>query len=91
MINEYQNAIRDHIQRLINQNMVAQLIIWDVQSDEAKDPTLLCRRVYGSQLHVDVIKIACGISGFWEKLPEQRIALPTLNDILRMRREYLEN
>ena len=49
MINEYRNAIRDHINRFIEQGKLNQLIVWDVQQDEAQDPTLLSLRVYGSR------------------------------------------
>ncbi|WPE82801.1 hypothetical protein SB581_07475 [Acinetobacter baumannii] len=88
MINEFRNAIRDHINRTIQQGRLNQLIIWDVKSDEAADPTLLSFRIYGSRIHTDVIQVACGVSGIWEKLPEKRIAVPTINDVLRLRNEY---
>ncbi len=88
MINEFRNAIRDHINRTIQQGKLNQLIIWDVKSDEAADPTLLSFRIYGSRIHTDVIQVACGVSGIWEKLPEKRIAVPIINDVLRLRNEY---
>lgn len=88
MINEYRNAIRDHINRTIQQGKLNQLIIWDVKSDESADPTLLSLRIYGSRLHTDVIQVACEVSGIWEKLPEKRIAVPAITDVLRLRNEY---
>ncbi|KYQ83155.1 hypothetical protein AWW72_15510 [Acinetobacter sp. NRRL B-65365] len=88
MINEYRNAIRDHINRIVQQGKLSQLIIWDVKSDEATDPTLLSLRIYGTRIHTDVIQVACGVSGIWEKLPEKRIAVPTISDVLRIRNEY---
>lgn len=89
MINEYRNAVRDHIARMIKQGKLNQLIVWDVQADEAQDPTLLSSRIYGSRQYTDVIQVACGTSGIWEKLPMKRIAVPRIADVLRLRREYL--
>lgn len=89
MINEYRNAIRDHINRNIQQGKLNNLVVWDVQSDEAKDPTLLSFRIYGTRQHVDVIQVACGVNGIWEKLPEKRIAVPLIIDVLRLRNEYI--
>ena len=89
MINEYRNAIRDHINRFIEQGKLNQLIVWDIQYDEAKDPTLLSLRVYGSRAYTDVIQVACGTSDIWEQLPINRIAVPLIADVLRFRREYL--
>ncbi len=89
MINEYRNAIRDHINRLIKQGKLNQLIVWDIQQDEAQDPTLLSLRMYGSRAYTDVIQVACGTSGIWEKLPVKRIAVPLIEDVLKFRCEYL--
>ena len=89
MNNEYRNAIRDLINKNIQQGTLNNLIVWDVRSDEAQDPTLLSLRIYGSRKHTDVIQVACGVSGIWEKLPEKRIAVPLIADVLKLRREYL--
>ena len=89
MINEYRNAIRDHINRLIKQGKLNQLIVWDIQHDEAQDLTLLSLRMYGSRAYTDVIQVACGTSGIWEKLPVKRIAVPLIADVLKFRREFL--
>ena len=88
MINEYRNAIRDLINRNIQQGTLNNLIVWDVRSDEAQDPTLLSLRIYGSRKHTDVIQVACGVSGIYEKLPEKRIAVPKIADVMRLRTEY---
>lgn len=88
MINEYRNAIRDLINKNIQQGTLNNLIVWDVRSDEAQDPTLLSLRIYGSRKHTDVIQVACGVSGIYEKLPEKRIAVPKIADVMRLRTEY---
>jgi hypothetical protein len=63
MLIEYQNN-----ENLINKNMqlgkLNSLIVWDVKSDEAQDPTLLSLRIYGSRNHTDVIQVACGVLEF---------------------------
>lgn len=89
MINDYRNAIRDHIERLRNIGNLRNMIIWDVQVDEATDPTLLSNRAYNTRQHVDVVLVACGVSGIWEKLPEERIVLPLLRDVLALRKIYM--
>ncbi|WP_111896147.1 hypothetical protein [Acinetobacter sp. MB5] len=89
MINDYRNAIREHIERLKNVGNLSNMIIWDVQVDEASDPTLLSNRAYNTHQHVDVVLVACGVSGVWEKLPEQRIVLPLLKDVLALRKIYM--
>ncbi|MCG2572041.1 hypothetical protein LVY74_00510 [Acinetobacter sp. ME22] len=89
MINDYRNAIREHIERLKNIGNLSNMIIWDVQVDEASDPTLLSNRAYNNRQHVDVVLVACGVSGVWEKLPEQRIVLPLLKDVLALRKIYM--
>ena len=88
MNNEYRNAIRDLINKNIQQGTLNNLIVWDVRSDEAQDPTLLSLRIYGSRKHTDVIQVACGVSGIYEKLPEKRIAVPKIADIMRLRNQY---
>ncbi len=88
MNNEYRNAIRDLIKKNIQQGTLNNLIVWDVRSDEAQDPTLLSLRIYGSRKHTDVIQVACGVSGIYEKLPEKRIAVPKITDVMRLRTEY---
>lgn len=90
MINDYLNAIRTRIEQLKRLGDAKNLIIWDVQIDEANDPTLLSLRVYGTREHVAAVKIACGVSGIWEKLPETRIALLQPDELMALRREYLE-
>lgn len=89
MINEYRNSVRDHIARMIERGKLNQLIVWDIQSDEAQDPSLLSLRLYGSRQHTDVVQVACGTSGIWEKLPMKRIAVPRIADVLKLRREFL--
>lgn len=90
MINAYRNAIRTHIERLKSVGNASRLIVWDVREDEASDPTLLSLRAYGTRQHSDVVLVACGVSGIWEELPQRRIAMPILQDVLALRREYLE-
>ena len=60
MINEYRNAIRDLINKNIQQGTLNNLIVWDVRSDEAQDPTLLSLRIYGSvHCHTGSLEMNC--------------------------------
>lgn len=89
MQNDYRNAIRDRIEHYKSTGEVRRLIVWDVQMDEARDPTLLSLRAYGSRAYADVVMVACGVSGIWENLPLKRIALPLPADIAELQRIYL--
>lgn len=88
MINDYRNAIRDHINQMKKSGSIGRLIVWDVQTDEVTDPTLLSLRAYGSRDHADAVMVAAGSSGIWEKLEQTRIALPTLVDLIQLARDY---
>lgn len=91
MQNDYRNALREHIEHLKANGRLRSLIVWDVQIDEARDPTLLSLRAYGSRAYADVVMVACGVSGIWENLPLKRIALPLLADIAELQRIYLDH
>ncbi|GAA5003355.1 hypothetical protein GCM10023206_07000 [Acinetobacter puyangensis] len=91
MINAYRNAIRTLLEQRRNQSDVRRIIVWDVQPDEAKDPTLLSLRAYGTRMHVDVVLVACGVSGIWELLPVQRIILPLISDVIALRKTYMSD
>ncbi|MBF7696193.1 hypothetical protein [Acinetobacter rathckeae] len=89
MINAYRNAVRTHIEQVKAMNQRHRLMVWDIQPDEAKDPTLLSFRAYGSRDYVDVVIVASGVSGIWEQLPLKRVALPLLVDIQALKNTYL--
>ncbi len=90
MINSYRNAMREFIDRNVEQGNFSVLIVWDIQSDEAQDPTLLSQRIYGSRGFTDVILLASGANGIWEKLEEKRIAVPALAAVIQLRKQYLQ-
>lgn len=88
-INDYRNAIRERIRHLKLLKNTQRIIIWDVRADESIDASLLSFRAYGTRLHTDVVLVACGASGIWERLPLKRIVLPQLADVLQLRKQYL--
>lgn len=88
MINDYRNAIREHIRKKLAAGDLANLIVWDVQTDEANDPTLLSSRAYSSRNYADAVIVAAGASGIWEPLGLNRIALPTLINLIQLEQEY---
>lgn len=89
MINDYRNALRLKIDQLIASKDLRRLIVWDVGADESSDPSLLSKRAYGSAMHIDVVLVACGVNGIWEPLPRKRIVMPSLTDVLALRKKYL--
>lgn len=91
MINDYLNAVRNRIEYYKRLGDAKNLIVWDVQPDESIQPGLLSYRVYGTEEHTNVVNVACGVSGVWEVLPQQRIALLQPAELMALRREYLED
>lgn len=88
MINEYRNEVRRHLDQMLQVGNLKNLIVWDIRSDEADDATLLSYRAYGSRDYVQEVLIASGVNGIWERLPEKRIALPTMVNILALKKRY---
>lgn len=87
-LNAYRNAIRQQIQFLQRSGVAGQFIRWQVGSDEVDDATLLSQRAYGTREHTDVVMVAAGTSGIWEPLPRAIIILPTLAQVLALRKQY---
>ena len=88
MRNEYLNAVRDLVFNLNRQGVVQNVLVWQVQQDEANDPTLLSFRAYGNRNYTDVVLVCAGVSGIWERLPERVILLPRLPFIRNLRKKY---
>lgn len=88
IINEYRNALRNHLDQVLSVGNLNNLIVWDIKFDETNDPTLLSFRAYGSRDYVQEVLIASGVNGIWERLPEKRIALPTMVNILALKKRY---
>lgn len=88
MINEYRNEVRRHLDQMLQVGNLKNLIVWDIRSDEADDATLLSYRAYGSRDYVQEVLIASGVNSIWERLPEKRIALPTMVNILALKKRY---
>lgn len=89
MQNAYRNAIRTHIEQMINIGSRQNLIIYRILNDEETDPTLVSLRVYGTPKHADVVMVCAGVSGIWESLPVgQKIGLPTAINVANLRREW---
>jgi len=86
--NSYRNSLKDHIERCKAVGDVRNLIIWDVQEDEAKDASLLSLRMYGSRIYTDEVIIACGANGIYDTLPQGRTAFAKISAILQLRRYW---
>lgn len=86
--NAYRNAIRQQIDFLKRKGLSSQSIRWQVGSDEVDDATLVSQRAYGTREHADVVMVAAGTSGIWEPLPITIIILPTLGQVLALRKQY---
>lgn len=87
-MNAYRNAIRDTIELLKARATSSQMIVWQIGADEQFDPTLVSLRVYGSRDYADVVMVACGTNGIWERLPMIEVVMPKLAQVLHLRRQY---
>lgn len=88
-VNEYLNDIRHVIEQ--NREKVAyagKLISHQVGADEVYDHSLISFRVYKSDRYTDVVRLAAGVSFSYEKLNESFILLPTLNEVIKLRKKH---
>lgn len=88
-VNEYLNDIRHVIEQ--NRNKVAYaglLIPHQIGIDEIYDHSLISYRVYSTDRHTDVIRVAAGVSFSHETLSETFILLPALSEIIRLRKKH---
>ena len=88
-VNEYLNDIRHVIEQ--NREKVAyagKLIAHQIGVDELYDHSLISDRVYKSRQYTDVVRLAAGASFSNEKLKEIYILLPTLNEIIKLKKKH---
>lgn len=88
MLNEYQIALRQLIERAQRRGKAHDLRFYQVQEDEISDPSLISFRLYQSRAYITEVKVACGISYAHELIPVQAFYFPTLRDILSLRKKY---
>ncbi|MCU4320674.1 hypothetical protein [Acinetobacter bereziniae] len=89
MRNEFYNALRRHIEvNAPRTGFGGSLIPYQIGEDELWDASLVSLRVYGTRVHGDVIRLACGVSFVHEKLPQSIVLLPNLNAIVMLQKKY---
>lgn len=92
MINEYHNAIRTLIEREKSRAILSDsLLLYQTESDEKYDHTLISQRIYGIRQHHDVVRVCLGLSFPHEPVPEGLFLFPTLKELLKLKRLYMEN
>jgi hypothetical protein len=88
LLNEYQIALRQLIERVQRRGKSYNLRYYQIQADEVANPGLVSFRLYQSWKYVDEVKIACGVSYAHELLPLKAFYFPTYLDILQLRKKY---
>ena len=89
MRNEFYNALRRHIE--VNEKRTGyggSLVVHQIGEDEVNDPSLVSLRVYGTRIHSDVVRLACGTSFTHELLPLKPVLLPSLNAVVTLQKKY---
>lgn len=88
-VNEYLNDIRHVIEQNRSKAAYAgKLIAHQVGIDEVFDHALISFRLYKSDKYTDVVRVAAGVSFSYEKLPESFILLPSLSEIIKLRKKH---
>lgn len=88
MLNPYHNAIRQYCELQAKRGLTGQYIRYQILPDEVLDHTLVSFRVYGVRTEADVVRVAAGVSGIWEPLPQIEIILPTALQLAQLKKEY---
>lgn len=86
--NEYLNALRHHMAQVLRLGNPSNFIAYQIQEDEVYDPLLLSYRVYGTTTYSEVVLCCAEVDGVYEPLPLKKIALPPLNVIHMLRRDW---
>ena len=87
MSNNYQNAIRDHVDLLVRRGRTDALIVWNVGLDEKHDPTLIAHRAYNDRTLASIVMTCAGTNRIGELLPVKTIYLPKAQDVHRIKRQ----
>lgn len=87
--NTYLNAVRAHVDLLVRRSRTDKLIVWDIGTDEAHDPTLIAYRVYGDRNNADIVMLCAGTNRIGEPLPHRTIFLPLPASLAQLKRKHL--
>lgn len=88
LTNIYLNAVRSHVDLLVRRGRTDKLIVWDIGTDETRDPTLIAYRAYGNRDNADVVMLCAGTNRIGEALPNKRIYLPLPASLAQIKRTY---
>ena len=88
--NIYLNAVRTHVDLLARRSRTDKLIVWEVGTDEANDPTLIAYRAYGNRDDADVVMLCAGTNRIGEPLPTRIIFLPMPASLAELKRAHLK-
>lgn len=89
MLNEYHNAIRSHVEREKKRAVLSEtLLLYQTESDERYDHTLVSLRVYGSRSYHDVVRVCLGLSAPHEPVPLGMFYFPTLRKLLVLKKQW---
>lgn len=89
MRNEFYNALRRHIEvNAPRTGFGGSLSPYQIGEDEIYDASLVSLRMYGTRVHADVVRLACGVSFAHEPLPQKIVLLPNLNAIVVLQKKY---
>lgn len=89
--NSYLNAVRTHVDLLVRRSRTDKLVIYDVGTDEAHDPTLISQRVYGNRDDVNVVMLCAGTNRIGERVPVRRIYLPLPASLMMLKKAHIQN
>ena len=85
ILNGYYNAVRKHLEQMLNVGNKNNIIIYQIMDDEKNDPSLISLRVYGTRKYVNEIMSCLNINGIWEEIPRNKVGFPLLQSIVALR------
>lgn len=91
MQNIYLNAVRTHVDLLVRRERTDKLLVWEIRTDEIRDPTLIASRAYGNRDDVDVVMLCAGTNRIGEPMPRRTLFLPLAANLAGLKRQHLKS
>ncbi|WP_151765780.1 hypothetical protein [Acinetobacter colistiniresistens] len=91
MIHEFHNAVRKSVELEKKRSTISKrIVLYTIGEDETLDHGLVSQRLYKTRNYQDVVRICCGISFAHEPLPIEMFYFPSVAELLRLKKLYLD-
>lgn len=91
MIHEFHIAVRESVEREKKRSLISKkIVLYQIGEDELLDHGLVSLRLYKTRKYQDVVRVCCGKSFAHEKLPLGMFYFPSVVELLRLKKLYLD-